>query len=148
MNHQQIDMFRTLGPTILPRLIDAGCLDCIDDYGDYAILTYNLAKPLPIKEALDDMEDNMDLNVLYHVETFSATKRGEHCCAYSVPTSGRMYKLNAQAGSDKMLDTVYVYIFDSLEVMLESLKSDLAQHLRRGIVISKMDMSRLVADFM
>jgi hypothetical protein len=59
-----------------------------------------------------------------------------------------MYKLNAQAGSDKMLDTVYVYIFDSLEVMLESLKSDLAQHLRRGIVISKMDMSRLVADFM
>ena len=32
--------------------------------------------------------------------------------------------------------------------MLEALKSDLAQHLRRGVVISKMEMSRLVADFM
>jgi hypothetical protein len=94
------------------------------------------------------MEDNMDLNILYHVESFSATKRGEHCCAYSVPTSGRMYKLNAQTGADKMLETIYVYVFDSLEVMLEALKTDLAQHLTGGVVITKMEMSRLVADFM
>ena len=148
MNSKEIANFRQLGDMMLPRLLDANFLRNIDDYGDYALLTYNLADPVPIQTALDDMEDNMDLNVLYHVETFSATKRGEHCCAYSVPTSGRMYKLNAQAGSDKMLDTVYVYVFDSLEVMLEALKSDLAQHLRRGVVISKMEMSRLVADFM
>ena len=59
-----------------------------------------------------------------------------------------MYKLNAQTGPDKMLETIYVYVFDSLEVMLEALKSDLSQHLSGGVVISKMDMSRLVADFM
>jgi len=148
MTAQQIDIFRTIGPTMLPRLIDANELESIDDYGDYAILTYNLAKPVPIKDALDDMEDNMDLNILYHVESFSTTKRGDHCCAYSVPTSGRMYKLNAQTGADKMLENIYVYVFDSLEVMLEALKTDLAQHLTGGIVITKMEMSRLVADFM
>ena len=148
MTHQQIDIFRTLGPTMLPRLIDPDNLDSIDDYGDYALLTYNLPNPIPISEAMDDMEDNMDMNVLYHVESFAATKRGEHCCAYSVPTSGRMYKLNDQTGSDKMLDTIYVYVFDSLEVMLEALKSDLSQHLNGSVVISKMDMSCLVADFM
>ena len=71
MTAQQIDIFRTIGPTMLPRLIDANELESIDDYGDYAILTYNLAKPVPIKDALDDMEDNMDLNILYHVESFS-----------------------------------------------------------------------------
>ena len=32
--------------------------------------------------------------------------------------------------------------------MLEALKTDLAQHLTGGIVITKMEMSRLVADFM
>ena len=148
MTSQQIDIFRTIGPTMLPRLINADNLESIDDYGDYAILTYGLIQPIPIKEALDDMEDNMDLNVLYHVDSFCTTKRGEHCCAYSVPTSGRMYKLNAQAGADKMLDTLYVYVFESLEVMLEALKADLTQHLRGGVVISKMEMSRLVADFM
>ena len=148
MTGQQIDIFRTIGPTMLPRLIDADQLETIDDYGDYAILTYNLAKPVPIKEALDDMEDNMDLNILYHVESFIATTRGDHCCAYSVPTSGRMYKINAQTGPDKMLKTIYVYVFDSLEVMLEALKADLSQHLVGGVVIAKMEMSRLVADFM
>ena len=59
-----------------------------------------------------------------------------------------MYKLNAQAGVDKMIDTLYVYVFESLEVMLEALKADLTQHIKSGVVISKMEMSRLVADFM
>ena len=59
-----------------------------------------------------------------------------------------MYKLNAQTGADKMLENIYVYVFDSLEVMLEALKTDFAQHLTGGIVITKMEMSRLVADFM
>jgi hypothetical protein len=148
MNSKEIANFRQLGDMMLPRLLDANFLRNIDDYGDYALLTYHLAEPVPIQSALDDMEDNMDLNILYHVESFSATKRGEHCCAYSVPTSGRMNKLNAQTGADKMLETIYVYVFDSLEVMLEALKTDLAQHLTGGIVITKMEMSRLVADFM
>ena len=67
MTHHQIDIFRTLGPTMLPRLISADNLDGIDDYGDYAILSYTLVDPIPIGEALNDMEDNMDLNVLYHI---------------------------------------------------------------------------------
>lgn len=148
MTAQQIDIFRTIGPTMLPRLIDANELESIDDYGDYAILTYNLAKPVPIKDALDDMEDNMDLNVLYHVEVIAATTRGEHCCAYCVPVNGKMYKINAQSRPDRMLDTVYVYIYESLEVMLEALKEDLLQHTKGQHVIHSMDMARLVADFM
>ena len=90
----------------------------------------------------------MDLNVLYHVEVISAATRGEHCCAYCVPTNGKMYKVNAQSRQDKMLDTVYVYVYESLEVMLEALKEDLVQHTRGQHVICSMDMARLVADFM
>lgn len=148
MRHQEIDNFRTIGPMLLPRLIDADHLESVDDYGDYALLTYNVAEPVPIRTALDDMEDNMNLNVLYHVEYFDATKRGEHCCAYSVPTYGRMYKFNAQTGPDRLVTTVYVHVFDSLEVMLESLKEDLLLHTEGHMAITRMDMTRLVADFM
>ena len=74
MNSKEIANFRQLGDMILPRLLDANYLRNIDDYGDYALLTYNLAEPVPIQTALDDMEDNMDLNVLYHVEVISAAK--------------------------------------------------------------------------
>ena len=82
MNSKEIANFRQLGDMMLPRLLDANFLRNIDDYGDYALLTYHLAEPVPIQSALDDMEDNMDLNVLYHVEVISAATRGEHCCAY------------------------------------------------------------------
>ena len=75
MNSKEIANFRQLGDMILPRLLDANYLRNIDDYGDYALLTYNLAEPVPIQTALDDMEDNMDLNVLYHVEVISAATR-------------------------------------------------------------------------
>ena len=90
----------------------------------------------------------MDLNVLSHAEVISATTRGEHCCAYCVPSGGKMYKVNAQSRPDRMLDTVYVYVYESLEVMLEALKEDLLQHTRGQHVICSMDMARLVADFM
>ena len=76
MNSKEIANFRQLGDMMLPRLLDANFLRNIDDYGDYALLTYNLAEPVPIQTALDDMEDNMDLNVLYHVEVISAATRG------------------------------------------------------------------------
>ena len=148
MNSKEIANFRQLGDMMLPRLLDANFLRNIDDYGDYALLTYNLAEPVPIQTALDDMEDNMDLNVLYHVEVISAATRGEHCCAYCVPTNGKMYKVNAQSRPDRMLDTVYVYVYESLEVMLEALKEDLVQHTRGQHVSCSMDMARLVADFM
>lgn len=148
MRHQEIDNFRALGPLMLPRLIDAGHLESIDDFGDYALLTYSLKDPIPISAALDDMEDNMDLNILYHVDVLSATMKGEHCCAYSVPTYGRMYKINGQSGKDKMLYVIYVYVFESLEVMLEALKIDLAQHIKGQFVHCAMETSRLAADFM
>jgi len=148
MNSKEIANFRRLGDMILPSPLSADNLRHIDDYGDYALLTYTLAEPVPVRSALDDMEDNMDLNVLYHVEMVSATTRGEHCCAYCVPVNGKMYKINAQSRPDRMLDTLYVYIYDSLEVMLEALKTDLIQHTRGQHVLYAMDMARLVADFM
>ena len=148
MNSKEIANFRQLGDMILPRLLDANYLRNIDDYGDYALLTYHLAEPVPIQSALDDMEDNMDLNVLYHAEVISATTRGEHCCAYCVPNNGQMYKINAQSRPDGMLDTVYVYVYESLEVMLEALKEDLLHHTRGQHGKCSMDMARLVADFM
>ena len=58
MRSKEIDNFRELGPSLLPRLINADQLRSIDDYGDYALLTYGLAEPVPVSSALDDMEDS------------------------------------------------------------------------------------------
>ena len=62
--------------------------------------------------------------------------------------NGTMYKVNAQTGKGGLVRAVYVYIFDSLEVMLEYLKEDLEQHTGSFVVKNAMTFPELVADFM
>jgi hypothetical protein len=49
---------------------------------------------------------------------------------------------------DGLVHTLYVYIFTSLEIMLECLKDDLLAHEGKGVFQTKMTYPRLIADFM
>ena len=147
MNHLQIDNFRALAPIRLPGITEHEGLEYIDDYDDYALLTYQLPKPVRIQDLLDQLEDNMGLNILYHCRTSCSESSPQHCCAYSSPTFEAMYKFNAQTGPDGMVSILYVYVFESLEVMLEFLKEDLRQH-SKAAQFQGMELPRLVADFM
>ena len=145
---QEIEKFRLLAPMQIPELFNPDRLDSVDDYGDYALLSYSLGTPMPMEKVLDRMEDGMNLCILYHVLTSSAANAGEHSCGYTSPMNGTMYKVNAQTGKGGLVRAVYVYIFDSLDVMLEYLKEDLEQHTGTFIVKTGMSLPQLVADFM
>ena len=127
---KEIDSFHALAPLLLPEQVNTERLRGIDEYEDYVMLTYSLAKPLGITKMMDDMEDLMGLNILYS------------------PTCGQMYKFNAQTRKDGLVHTLYVYIFTSLEIMLECLKDDLLAHEGKGVFQTKMTYPRLIADFM
>lgn len=148
MTKLEIENFRSLAPLLLPNLIDLNRLESVDDCDDYALLTFTLAEPTPIESVLDQFEDQMELKVLYHMVTTDATDAGQHCCAYANPSFGHMYKLNAQTEACGHVETLYVYIYNSLEVMLESLKDDYERHSQFGHFVSCMEMSRFIADFM
>ena len=145
---QEIEKFRLLAPMQIPELIDPEHLDSVDDYGDYALLTYSLGNPMPMERVMNAMEDRMHLSILYHVLTSAATDADQHCCGYSSPMDGKMYKFNAQTGKGGLVRTVYVHIFDSLEVMLEYLKEDLDRHVKSFVVRTAISLPQLVADFM
>lgn len=145
MTPETILSFKTLAPLLLPELLDLNHLESIDDYDDYALLAFNLARPTHIEEILDALEDQMELSVLYHVILSS-----HHACAYSNPGFGHMYKVNVQTDRQGMADSLYISLFESLEVMLEALTDDLECHQSQtgARFISKMEMGRFVADFM
>lgn len=145
---KEIDNFQALAPLLLPKLVRTDRLEGIEEFEDYAMLTYSLAKPISIQRMMDDMEDEMGLNILYHVRTYENRREGQHCCSYATPTSGQMYKFNAQTGRDGQVHTLYVYIFTSLEIMLECLKDDLLAHEGTGVFQTKMSYPRLISDFM
>lgn len=148
MTRNAIDNFRSLAPLLLPELIDLNRLESIDDYDDFTMMTFTLAEPMSIEEVMDCLEDQMELTILYHMVTSDATDAGQHCCAYSNPSFEHMYKINAQTQEDGLAHTLYVYVYDSLEVMLESLKDDMEQHSHIGHFKTKLEMSRFIADFM
>ena len=60
----------------------------------------------------------------------------------------RVPKVNAQSDGTGAVDTLYVHVYSSLEVMLESLKDDLRLHEEIGEARCMMPLSRLIADFM
>ena len=148
MTQNAIYDFTTLAPTLLPELIDLNRLESADDYDDYALLTFNLANPVTIEHVMDELEDQMELRILYHMITSDATDAGQHCCAYANPTFDRMYKVNAQTEADGLVHTLYVYLYESIEVLMEALKDDLHSHSQFGHFVSKLEMSHFIADFM
>lgn len=148
MNKSAIESFLSLAPLEMPDLIDVARLESSDDYDDYVLLSFSMPVPMSIDEVLDCLEDQTELNILYHVKTVAAGLESQHCCAYASPEYENMYKVNVQTNSSDEADTVYVYIYSSLEVMLEALKDDLRLHDGMGESVFKMPLSRLIADFM
>ena len=146
MTNTAIENLRSLAPLLLPEPIDLNPLEAIEDYDDYALKTFTLAEAMSIEDVMDSLEDQMELTILYHMVTSDATDAGQHCYAYSNPSFEHMYKINAQTETDGMAHTLYVY--DSLEVMMESLEEDMDQHSQTGHFTSKLEMSRFIADFM
>ena len=145
---QGADTFQSVAPLLIPELVSPSRLEGIAEYDDYTLLHYTLAEPLDIERVMDDFEDHMNLNILYHARMRLDSEAGEHCCAYASPSNTQMYKLNVQTGRDCLVHDLYVYIFTSLEFMLEALKDDLRAHEGKAIFKARMPYPRLVADFM
>lgn len=148
MNKTAIDRFCRMASLELPDLIDAEHLESADDYDDYVLLTFSLESPMSMDEVLDCLDDQSELNILYHVGGIGVTPSAQHCCAYASPEYDNMYKVNAQSDGTGAVDTLYVHVYSSLEVMLESLKDDLRIHEEIGEARCMMPLSRLIADFM
>lgn len=67
MNKTAIDRFCRMASLEMPDLIDAEHLESEDDYDDYVLLTFSLENPMSMDEVLDCLEDQSELNILYHV---------------------------------------------------------------------------------
>ena len=117
MQKEQIDRFVTLASLQMPALVSQSLFQGAEVYEDYALLTFRLPKVYPIEELIDELEDQMELELLYHHVPSKDTPFGQRCCAYSNPRFGHMHKLNAQADDRMECDMLYVTLYDSLEVM-------------------------------
>jgi hypothetical protein len=98
---------------------------------------------------LDELDDNMEMIIAYHVIPTDATVHGEQCCAYSDPTIDYIYKINGITDDSGFCDTVYVTLYDSLEELGQDVIDELEKQLRQNNeVVYSRPMREVLRDFM
>lgn len=130
--------------SILARQYYAGA----EVFDDSAILTYNIPTQYTIDELLDLVDESMELVILYHVIPSNATVMGEQCCAYSDPILDDIYKLNCITNDDGLCETIYVTLYDSLEMLGSDVQDELVEQTSKSheVVFSR-PLNEVLRDF-
>lgn len=134
--------FMTFVPLQLPQLLDVTTMEEPQFYGDYVLLTFPLHDPYDLEEVMDMLEDDMELIVLYHHIPMQDEPFGHSTCAYSNPSFGQMFKVNAKTDSDGKVHTVLVTIYDG------DLCLDLQLHSKSGKLKYQKNKEDILIDFL
>lgn len=148
MLQQFYEDFITSVPLQMPELMDRCTMKEPVVYEDYMLLTFPVASPYSLEEVMDMLEDDMELILLYHHIPSAASKYGHSCCAYSNPSFGHMYKVNAKTNDSGHVEDILVTIYDSLEYMLSDVCVDLELHSKSGRLKYQKRKEEVLLDFM
>ena len=141
------DEFMTFVPMQLPKLLDVTEVEEVR-YDDYILLTFPLKNASTIEEVMDTFEDDIQLIMLYHHIPSRQTDYGRSCCAYSNPSFGMMFKMNAQTADNGMVKRIDVTLYGSLEVMCADLTIDVELHSRSGFFKYRRRKEDMILDFL
>lgn len=147
MQQEHIERFIMLASLEMPNLIVSTLFQGAELSDESTLLTFSLPQKYLLEELIDELEDQMELILLYHHIPSEDTIFGHHCCAYSNPHFGHMHKINAIADERCRCDTLYVTLYSSLEVMGVELRNELVETNKRGRFIYNRKMDELLRDF-
>ena len=141
------DEFMTFVPMQLPKLLDVTKVEEVR-YDDYILLTFPLKNASTIEEVMDTFEDDIQLIMLYHHIPSRQTDYGRSCCAYSNPSFGMRFKMNAQTADNGMVKRIDVTLYGSLEIMCADLTIDMELHSRSGFFKYRRKKEEMILDFL
>ena len=147
MLQEQIERFIMLASLEMPNLIVSTLYQGAELSDESTLLTFSLPQKYSLEDLIDELEDQMELILLYHHIPSEDTIFGHHCCAYSNPHFGHMYKINAIADERCWCDTLYVILYSSLEVMGVELRNELVETSKHGRFVYNRKMDELLRDF-
>lgn len=147
MIKEEVTKFMALAPLMLPKLIGSNGPDETDITDDSAILFFSLEENLPIGLVMDDLDDGMELSLLFH-GTSKDNPKIHHCCFFASPTGSKtMCKINLVSDSHEFVDGLNVTLYDSLDTMESELEADLKSHAVSFDFIQAMEVPDLLALF-
>ena len=106
----------------------------------YAILTYDVNRPLPIDEVLNIMDGDAYMRILYYTHPNPAaikTKFGQRACTYFMPEEQRNIKMNFSTDEDGLVKMILVTVYGSIDIMYPDLLNDLRLNTRGSVVVKE-----------
>ena len=140
MLEESIYKFKVSGPTIMPSLFDNFFLKETEECNGYAILTYDVNRPLPIDEVLNIMDGDAYMRILYYTHPNPAaikTKFGQRACTYFMPEEQRNIKMNFSTDDDGLVKMILVTVYGSIDIMYPDLLNDLRLNTRGSMVVKE-----------
>ena len=151
MLEEAIYKFKVSGPTIMPSLFDNFFLKETEECNGYAILTYDVNRPLPIDEVLNIMDGDAYMRILYSTHPNPAaikTKFGQRACTYFMPEEQRNIKMNFSTDDDGLVKMILVTVYGSIDIMYPDLRNDLRLNTVGSMVVKESrDEAELMNDF-
>jgi hypothetical protein len=148
MTEKQITQFLNIISLEMPRLFDPEKVRGIDYGEDETSFVMELPVAMHIDRLQNEIDDCDGLMLMYYFEPSNDTVYGHRCCAYSLPTYGRMFKLNAIASSEQMCSEIYVTLYESAEVMRNALQEELHRLSTGGELTVYRDEVDILQDFL
>lgn len=148
MQKNKIERFLSYIALQMPSLMSRNCYSGAELLDDMAVLEFILPRPYPVDELLDELDDQMELIILYHIIPTEATVMGHQCCAYSNPTFDYIYKINGISNDNGECGNIYVSLYDSLETMGLDLLQELRERTSKSKVVFYRKEEDLLRDFM
>lgn len=142
-----VERFQNSVPSMFPSLIGPGatCSKCLA--GDSVILTYELQAKFGMDDVMDVLEDQMEFSVLYDHELSRGVLYGRQCCAYADIKFDHMLKVNASTNQQGLVDQLIFTVYDSLEVLVNDLISELNRHAAYGCLRFSKTVKDLLVEF-
>ena len=92
MLQEHIERFIMLASLEMPNLIVSTLYQGAELSDESTLLTFSLPQKYSLEDLIDELEDQMELILLYHHIPSEDTIFGHHCCAYSNPHFGTCTK--------------------------------------------------------
>ena len=140
MLEEAIYKFKVSGPTIMPSLFDNFFLKETEECNGYAILTYDVNRPLPIDEVLNIMDGDAYMRILYYTHPNPAaikTKFGQRACTYFMPEEQRNIKMNFSTDDDGLVKMILVTVYGSIDIMYPDLLNDLRLNTNGSMLVKE-----------
>jgi hypothetical protein len=148
MQYETIERFISHAHLLANAILSRDFFQDAEIYDDQAVLTYVIPNQYSCYELLNELDDSMEMVILYHVIPTDATIHGEQCCAYSDPTADHIFKINGITDDTGKCDTLYVTIYDSLEELGTEVQLELEEQLTHNSdIVFARPMREVLRDF-